>query len=125
MPVHYKTIDEYIQSFPPDVQQPLERMRQTIREEVPEATEAISYNMPAFKLNGILVWFAAFKNHIGFYPRPSGIEAFTKELAPYKSTKGAVQFPLNKPVPYELVRKVVRFRAKENLSGKGKSAQGY
>jgi uncharacterized protein YdhG (YjbR/CyaY superfamily) len=118
MPKQYKTIDDYIKSFPQDVQQLLEKMRQTIHEEVPEATEAISYQMPAFKLNGNLVWFAALKNNIGFYPKQSGIEAFAKELAPYKSTKSAVQFPMNEPVPYDLVRKVVRFGARENLSKK-------
>lgn len=94
-------------------------MRRTIREAAPEAVETISYQMPAFKLNGKgLVYFAAFKNHIGFYPIPSGIEAFKKELSPYKQGKGSVQFPFDKPVPYGLVEKVVRFRAKENLKKK-------
>jgi uncharacterized protein YdhG (YjbR/CyaY superfamily) len=111
-----KTIDEYIKTFPADVQIILEKMRQTIREAAPEATEAISYQMPTFKLNGNLVHFAAFKSHIGFYPVPSGIESFRKELTPYITGKGTVQFPLNQPIPYDLVKKVVIFRVKENLA---------
>jgi uncharacterized protein YdhG (YjbR/CyaY superfamily) len=111
----YKTIDEYIKDFPPDVQGILEQMRQTIHKAAPLAGETISYQMPAFRLNGILVYFAAFKSHIGFYPTASGIEAFKNELAPYKFSKGAVQFPLDKPLPYDLVTKIVLFRVKENL----------
>lgn len=112
---NFKTIDEYIRTFPRDVQGILEKMRQTIRKAVPEATEAISYQMPTIKLNGKnLVHFAAFKNHIGFYPIPSGIEAFKKELSPYKQGKGSVQFPIDRPIPYDLVKKIVIFRAKEN-----------
>ena len=118
MRAKYTTIDEYIMSSPEEVQGILKKIRQTIREEVPDATEAISYQMPAFKLNGNLVYFAALKNHIGFYPTPSGIEALAREFEAYRSTKGAVQFPLNKPIPYDLIRKVVRFRANENLSKK-------
>jgi uncharacterized protein YdhG (YjbR/CyaY superfamily) len=115
----FETIDEYIKTHPKDVQSILQKMRRTIREAAPEAVETISYQMPAFKLNGKgLVYFAAFKNHIGFYPIPSGIEAFKKELSPYKQGKGSVQFPFDKPVPYGLVEKVVRFRAKENLKKK-------
>jgi len=90
-----------------------------MREAAPEAVEVISYQMPAFKLNGILVYFAAFKNHIGFYPTSSGIEQFKKELSPYKWSKGAVQFPLDKPIPFALVKKIVIFRVKENLRRKG------
>ena len=109
----FKTIDEYIKTFPEDVQSILERMRQTIRKAAPEAVEAISYQMPTFKLNGKnLVFFAAFKNHIGFYPIPSGIKAFKKELSQYKGGKGSVQFPIDKPVPYDLVKKIVIFRMK-------------
>jgi len=94
----FETIDEYIKTFPKDVRGILEQMRQTIRTAAPEAVEAISYQMPTFKLNGKnLVHFAAFKNHIGFYPIPSGIEAFKKELSAYKQGKGSVQFPLDKP----------------------------
>ena len=115
MKARYATIDDYIKTFPPDIRPILEKMRQTIREAAPEATEAISYQMPTFKLNGNLVHFAAFKGHIGFYPTPSGTETFQKELSPYKSGKGSVRFPLDKPIPYGLVRKIVTFRVKENL----------
>jgi len=94
-------------------------MRQTIRKGAPEAEETIAYQMPTFKLNGKnLVHFAAFKNHIGFYPTPSGIEAFNKELSPYKGAKGSVQFPIDKPIPFDLVEKIVIFRVKENLKKK-------
>ena len=113
----FSTIDEYIKTFPTNTQSILEKMRQTIKESAPEAVEAISYQMPTFKLNGKnLVHFAAFKNHIGFYPIPSGIEAFKKELSPYKQGKGSVQFPLDKPIPYDLVEKIVKYRVKENRS---------
>ena len=114
MKKQFKTIDEYIETFPTDIQSILEEIRQTIREAAPEAVEAISYQMPTFKLNGNLVHFAAHKNHIGFYPTPSGVEAFKKELAPYKSSKGSVQFPLDKPIPFDLVKKIVIVRVKEN-----------
>jgi uncharacterized protein YdhG (YjbR/CyaY superfamily) len=110
----FKTIDEYIKTFPEEVQSILEKMRQTIREAAPEAEETISYQIPTFKLNGNLVHFAAYKNHIGFYPTPSGIEAFKKELSLYKGAKGSVQFPIDKPVPYDLVKKIVIFRVNEN-----------
>jgi uncharacterized protein YdhG (YjbR/CyaY superfamily) len=111
----YKTIDEYIQSFPEDIQILLGKMRQTIRMAAPEAVESISYGMPAFKLNGkYLVFFAAFKNHIGFYPLPSGTEEFKKELSAYKTGKGSIQFPLDKPIPLDLVKNIVIFRVKEN-----------
>jgi uncharacterized protein YdhG (YjbR/CyaY superfamily) len=113
MKAEYKTIDEYIQTFPENIQTILEKMRQTIRKAAPEAVETISYRMPAFKLNGILVYFAAAKNHIGFYPTASPIEVFKKELSPYKTSKGAIQFPLNMPVPWDLVEKIVKFRVKE------------
>jgi uncharacterized protein YdhG (YjbR/CyaY superfamily) len=114
----FKTMDEYISTFPEDVQSILQEMRQTIRRAAPEAMEAISYQIPTFKLNGNLVHFAAFKNHIGFYPTSSGIEAFKRELTPYKGAKGSVQFPLDKPVPFDLVGRIVRFRVKENLKKK-------
>jgi uncharacterized protein YdhG (YjbR/CyaY superfamily) len=115
----YDTIDEYIKTFPKDVQGILEKMRQTIREAAPGAVEAISYQMPTFKLNDRnLVHFAAFKSHIGFYPIPSGIEAFKEELSPYKQGKGSVQFPLDKPIPYDLVERIVKYRVKENLEMK-------
>jgi uncharacterized protein YdhG (YjbR/CyaY superfamily) len=112
-----KTIDEYIKTFPAATQIILKNLRETIHRAAPEVVETISYQMPAFKLNGkILVYFAAFKSHIGFYPLPSGIESFETALAPYKSGKGTVRFPLDKPVPYDLVEKMVVFRAKENLT---------
>ena len=111
----FNTIDEYIGTFPEDVQRILEKMRQTIRDAAPEAVEAIRYQMPTFKLNGNLVHFAAFKSHIGFYPTPSGIEAFKKELSPYPGGKGSVQFPIDKPIPYDLVKKITIFRVKETL----------
>jgi uncharacterized protein YdhG (YjbR/CyaY superfamily) len=114
----YKTIDEYIKTFPVDVQSILEKMRQTIRQAAPGAVEAIAYEMPTFRLNGNLVHFAAFENHIGFYPTPSGIDAFKKEISRYKWAKGSVQFPLDKPIPYDLVGKIVKFRVTENLEKK-------
>jgi uncharacterized protein YdhG (YjbR/CyaY superfamily) len=118
---HYATIDDYIRSFPENIQNILEKMRQTIRKAAPDVVEAISYQMPTFKLNGTnLVHFAAFKNHIGFYPTASGIEAFKKALANYKWSKGAVQFPIDKPVPFDLVEKIVKFRVTENLPKKQK-----
>ena len=110
-----KTIDEYISLFPDDVQKILQEMRLTIRKSAPKAEEAISYQIPTFKLNGNLVHFAAFKSHIGFYPTSSGITAFQKELSQFKSSKGAVQFPINKPIPFDLVRKIVKYRVKESL----------
>jgi len=112
------TVDEYIDSFPKEVQVLLQKMRQTIQQAAPDAVETISYKMPAFKLAGKnLVYFAGFVHHIGFYPIPSGITAFKKELSMYKQGKGSVQFPLDKPIPYDLVRRIVLYRAKE-LSGK-------
>lgn len=114
----FEPIDEYIETFPEDIQDILKKMRKVIQEAAPEAEETISYGMPTFKLNGNLVHFAAYKNHIGFYPTPSGIEAFKEEISGYKSSKGAVQFPLDKPIPYDLVEKMVIFRVKENLQKK-------
>ena len=116
----FKTIDEYIETFPKDVQGILQRMRLTIHKAAPSAVETISYQMPTFKLNGKgLVYFAAYEKHIGFYPIPSGMKAFERELSPYKQGKGSVQFPIDKPIPYGLVRKIVVFRAKENRETKG------
>ena len=109
-----QTIDAYIAGFPEDVQAILQQVRRTIHEAAPEATEAISYQMPTFKLHGNLVHFGAFKSHIGFYPVPSGIEAFQEELAAYKQGKGSVQFPLNKPMPLDLIRRIVEFRVQES-----------
>lgn len=110
-----KTIDEYIAGFPIDIQTLLETVRETIREAAPEAEEAISYQMPTFRLKGNLVHFAAFKNHIGFYPTPTGIKQFEKDLSSYKGGKGSIQFPLNQPLPLELIRNIVEYRVVENL----------
>ena len=116
MNTDFKTIDEYIATFPEDIQATLRKMRETIQSAAPQATEAISYGMPTYKLNGNLVHFAAFKDHIGFYPVPTGIEAFKDELAPYVTGKGTIQFPIDKPIPYDLVKKVVAYRVKESLA---------
>jgi uncharacterized protein YdhG (YjbR/CyaY superfamily) len=106
-----KTIDEYSAAFPKEVQDVLEKIRSGIRESALKAKEAISYGIPAFRLNGSRgsVYFAGWKNHIGFYTTPSGIEAFKKELAPFKQEKGSIQFPLDKSIPYDLVKKIVRY----------------
>src|SRR5436309_14132518 len=111
----FKTIDEYIETFPEEVRTILEKMRRTIRKAAPEAEEAISYQIPTFKLNGDLVYFAAFKKHIGFFPTSSGISAFKNELSKYKTSRGTAQFPLDQPIPYDLVMRIVLFRKKENL----------
>jgi len=110
-----ESIDQYIRGFPEEIQALLEEVRITIRKAAPGATETIKYAMPTFVLNGNLVHFAAFKNHIGFYPVPSGIDAFKKELSVYKGAKGSVQFPLDKPLPLDLITKIVNFRVQENL----------
>lgn len=109
------SIDEYIAQFPVEVQEILETLRRIIKESAPDATEKISYQMPTFDLHGNLVHFAAWKKHIGFYPTSSGINAFKQELSEYKGSKGAVQFPLGKPLPYELIREIVTFRVAENI----------
>jgi uncharacterized protein YdhG (YjbR/CyaY superfamily) len=109
-----KNIDAYIKSFPKDVQPILQRVRETIRSAAPKAEEAISYGMPTFRLNGNLVHFAGYKQHVGFYPTPSGITAFKKEISAYKWAKGSVQFPLDQPIPYTLIKKMTLFRVKEN-----------
>ena len=108
-----RDIDEYIAGFPKDVQRILQEMRSVIRDAAPEAVEAIRYGIPTFILRGNLVHFAGFQKHIGFYPTPSAIEAFRGELAKYKRAKGSIQFPLDKPVPVSLVRRMVKFRVKE------------
>ena len=110
-----KTIDEYIAGFPQEVQEILEKVRRTIRKAAPDAEETIKYQMPTFTLEGNLVHFAAFKKHIGFYPVPSGIEKFKKELSVYEGGKGSVRFPLDKPIPFGLISRIVKFRVKENL----------
>jgi uncharacterized protein YdhG (YjbR/CyaY superfamily) len=109
------TQEEYIKAFPEDVQKILEQVRQTIKTAAPQAEESISYGMPAFKTNGKpLVYFAGFKNHIGFYATPNGHQEFAAELAPYKQGKGSVQFPLNQPIPFDLIKRMVAFRVKRN-----------
>ena len=114
----FKTINEFIGSFPGDVQNILEKIRQTIQKAAPKAIETMSYGIPTFDLKGKhLVHFAAFKNHIGFYPTPTGIKKFKKEISSYTWAKGSVQFPLYKPIPFALVRKIVTFRVKE-IAGK-------
>lgn len=121
---NFSTIDEYISLFPEHIQKLLTNIRKTISENAPEASETISYQMPTFKLNGKnLVHFAAFKTHIGFYPIPSGIEAFKEELSPYKKGKGSVQFPINQPIPLELIAKIVKFRVQEEQTKKHNKKQ--
>ncbi len=112
------TIDEYIAQFPEDVQILLNSIRAVIHEAAPQAVEKISYKMPGFYQNGMLVWFAAFKGHLSFFPAPTGIEAFAEEIAPYKYAKGTIHFPLGQPIPYDLIRKIVKFRLEENLKKK-------
>jgi len=109
------TVDEYIAGYPEEIQALLERVRATVKKAAPKAEEVISYNIPGYKLNGMLVWFAAFSKHIGFYPKGSGIASFKKELAGYKTSKGTVQFPFDKPLPLGLISKIVKYRVKENL----------
>jgi uncharacterized protein YdhG (YjbR/CyaY superfamily) len=108
-------IDEYISGFPGDVQEKLNTIRQIIKEEAPGARESISYGMPAFKLNGNVIYFAGFKSHIGLYPAPSAVVSFRKELAPYQTSTGTIKFPLDKLIPYELIKKIVKFRMSETF----------
>lgn len=118
MPTHKTTatnIDEYIAGFPQEIQEILIKLRKTIRDAAPQAQETINYQIPTFTLHGNLVHFAAFKRHIGFYPTPSGIEKFKESLSAYVSAKGSVQFPLDKPLPFDLIGEIVRFRVQENL----------
>ena len=112
------TIDDYIALFPSEIQIRLKSLRKVIRDAAPEAGEKISWRMPTFTLNGNLVHFAAHKNHIGFYPGASGIEVFKEKLSEYKSSKGAVQFPNSKPLPYDLIKEIVTFRVTENTEKK-------
>ena len=115
----FKDIDSYISEQAVDVRDRLEQIRQVVKTSAPKAEEVISYGMPAFKYHGMLVYFAAFKNHIGFYALPSGNEAFQKELSAYKQGKGSIQFPLDKPIPLTLIKKIVKFRVKENIEKVG------
>lgn len=116
MNTNIKTVDQYIKLFPKDISLRLKTVREIVRKATPKATENISYGMPAYKLNGILVYFAAYKNHIGFYPMKKVILSFKKELLNYKTSKGTVQFPHDKPLPVGLITKIVKMRVKENLS---------
>ena len=111
----FKTVEDYMSALAPDTRAILEEVRKTIAKAAPKAEEVISYNMPAFRLHGMLVWYAAFKNHIGLYPRASGIEVFKKELSGYKMAKGSVQFPIDEPMPLSLITKIVKYRVKENM----------
>jgi uncharacterized protein YdhG (YjbR/CyaY superfamily) len=123
--VGFNSINEYIATFPEEIQKILEELRATIKAAAPDAEEKISYQMPTFALHGNLVHFAAFKKHIGFYPTPSGIQAFKKELSIYEGAKGSIKFPIEKPLPLELISKIVKFRVAENLkNAQIKSSKG-
>ena len=113
-----ETIDEYVSTFPKNVQEILEELREAIRDAAPNTKETISYQIPTFKLKGNLVHFAAFKNHIGFYPTPSAIVEFEEELSEYETAKGSVKFPMGKPLPIDLIKRIVEFRVTENLDKK-------
>jgi uncharacterized protein YdhG (YjbR/CyaY superfamily) len=113
-----KDVNEYIASYPAEVQSFLQEVRETIRKAAPDATEVISYGMPAFKWNGMLVWYGAHTKHIGFYPKGAAIEAFKKEISQYKSAKGSVQFPYDQPMPLKLISKMVKFGLEENRKNK-------
>lgn len=120
----FSSIDEYIATFPDDIQNILQELRAAIKAAAPDATEKISYQMPTFALKGNLVHFAAFKKHIGFYPAPSGIEAFKQELSAYESSKGAVRLPIDQPLPLDLIRRIVQFRVEENLKKAAEKSRG-
>ena len=113
--VRFNSIDEYMATFPEAIQAILQTIRETIQAAAPDAEEKISYQMPTFFLKGNLVHFAAFKNHIGFYPTPSGVEAFKEEIARYQGAKGSIQFPLDEPMPLDLITQIVKMRVAENL----------
>ena len=120
----FKTIDEYIQQFSPEIQEKLQSLRKVIKEHAPNAEERMSWQMPTFVLHGNLVHFAVHKKHIGFYPGSSGVELFKQKSEEYKTSKGAVQFPLDKPLPYELISEIVRFRVAENIKDAESKLQG-
>ncbi|HPH97536.1 MAG TPA: DUF1801 domain-containing protein [Anaerolineaceae bacterium] len=113
-PENPQAIDDYIARYPEEIRAILQKIRAIIREIAPDASEAMKYRLPTFVLNGNLVHFGAFKHHIGFYPAPAGIEAFVGKLAPYQQSKGAIQFPLNQPIPYDLIAEIVAFRTTQN-----------
>lgn len=110
-----KDVDEYIAAFSPNVQKILQKLRSAIKDAAPDSTEAISYQMPTFRLHGNLVHFAAYKNHIGFYPGPSGIIAFYEELSAYNLSKGTIRFPIDEELPFDLIIRIIKYRVKENL----------
>jgi len=114
----FETIDEYIATFPKNVQEILQKLRQTIKDSAPNAKETISYQIPTFKLNGNLVNFAAYENHIGFYPTPSALKEFKKELSQYDIGKGTIKLPIDEPIPIDLIKRLVKFRVNENLAKK-------
>ncbi len=116
--IKYRDTDQYIAAFPPEVKEGLETLRAAIREAAPESEEVISYNMPAFRLKSVLVYFAAYKNHIGFYPTNNPIKVFKKDLVKYHTSKGAIQFPIDEPLPLALVKRIVKFRVREVMIGK-------
>ena len=111
----FKTVDEYFSSLPANTRSIMVELRKEIKKIVPEAEEAISYNIPAFKFHGMLIWYAAFKEHVSLFPKTTAIKIFSKELAKYEVSKGTIQFPVNKPIPFGLITKIVKFRVKENL----------
>jgi uncharacterized protein YdhG (YjbR/CyaY superfamily) len=115
MNTKFQTVEEYISTFPPKTKKFLKDIRTTIKLAAPQAEEAISYNMPAFKLHGMLVWYAGYKEHIGLYPKSTVIQAFKKDLEGYKLSKGTIQFPLDQPLPLDLITRIVKYRIKENL----------
>ncbi|WP_184544861.1 iron chaperone [Mucilaginibacter sp. FT3.2] len=117
------SIDEYISGFPEDIQKILQQVRITIKNAAPGAEEKISYTMPAFTLHGILIYFAGFKNHVGLYPTPTGINEFKEELSVYKGAKGSVQFPIDKPMPLHLITRITQFMVKRNLEKVKKKQQ--
>ncbi len=112
---NYSSIDAYLKQFSPEVVAKLQTLRQMIQTLAPQAEEAIRYGMPTFRLNGNLIHFAAYENHIGLYPTPAPIKAFAKELKSYKTTKGAIQFPIDKPLPTMLIKKIVKYRVQQNV----------
>lgn len=116
--INFKSVDDYISRFPEDIRKILEELRSVIRKSAPKAEEKISYQIPAFVFHGNLVYFAAYKKHIGFYPTSSGIKAFQNELIGYKTSKGTIQFPIDRPLPLKLIAKIVTYRVKENTKVK-------
>ena len=116
----FENIDEYISSFPKEIQTKLEQIRKAIKKAAPGAEEVISYQIPAFKQNHVLVYFAAFKNHIGFFPTSNPLKVFSKELSKYETSKGTIRFPLNKKIPFELITRITKYRLKEDLAKQGK-----